>query len=308
MRFWILASDCRGRTLKVLAGNRKRGATRNVGKILYYLGKNPLTVTGFVIIALLVFTALCAPWIAPYPDQGIGKSNIPERLQPPGKDHILGTDDLGRDILSRIIFGSRVALKSSFIVILFVVGVGTPLGIIAGYFGGKIDEIIMRVCDLVLAFPSLLLALAIVAAIGPGLQNALLALSVPWWPWYTRLARNETLSLKSRSFVEAARGTGVSDAVIMFKHILPNCLTPIVVQATLDMGYIILMLAGLGFLGLGTQPPAPDWGVMIGTGRIFILDQWWVSTFPGAAIFISVLGFNLVGDGISEAANPKRHR
>jgi len=281
---------------------------RSLGKTLYYLRRNPLTVTGFVLIALLVLTAVCAPFLAPYPEQGTGKSNIPERLQPPGKAHILGTDDLGRDILSRIIYGSRVSLKSAFIVIIVVTGIGAPLGIIAGYYGGKVDEIIMRLCDLVLAFPSLLLALAIVAAVGPGLQNALLALSVPWWPWYTRITRNETLSLKNRPFVEAARGTGVADMVIMFKHILPNCLTPIVVQATLDMGYIILMLAGLGFLGLGTQPPAADWGVMIGTGRVFILDQWWISTFPGCAIFLSVLGFNLIGDGISEAANPRRHR
>jgi len=286
----------------------RKDASGNLGKTLYYLGKNPLTVAGFVIVLLIVLTAVFAPFLAPYPDQGRGKSNIPERLQPPGKSHVLGTDDLGRDILSRIIFGARVSLKSAFIVIIVVTGIGAPLGIVAGYYGGKTDEIIMRVCDLVLAFPSLLLALAIVAAMGPGLQNALLALSVPWWPWYTRIVRNETLSLKGRAYVDAARGTGVPDGIIMFKHILPNCLTPIMVQATLDMGYIILMLAGLGFLGLGTQPPAPDWGVMIGTGRTFILDQWWIATFPGCAIFLSVLGFNLVGDGISEAANPKRHR
>ena len=275
---------------------------------LHFFLKNPLTVLGLMIAISLIFIAILAPQIAPYPDQGRGNSNVKGRLTPPGYEYFFGTDDLGRDIFSRVIFGARVSLKAAIIVILIVVIIGTPLGIIAGYFGGKIDEVIMRISDMVLAFPSLLLAIAIVAALGPSLMNAMIALSVPWWPWYTRLARGQTISLRERQFVEAAKAIGVSDFKIMIRHILPNCLTPIIVQATLDMGYIILSLAGLGFLGLGTQPPTADWGVMISNGRTFILDQWWYSTFPGLAIFITVLGFNLLGDGLAEVLNPKRRK
>jgi len=273
---------------------------------LHFFLNNPLTVLGLAIVISLIFIAVFAPQIAPYPGQGRGNSNIEDRLVPPGYEYFFGTDNLGRDVFSRVIFGARVSLKAAIIVILIVVVIGTPLGIIAGYFGGKIDEVIMRISDMVLAFPSLLLAIAIVAALGPSVTNAMIALSVPWWPWYTRLARGQAISLRERQFVEAAKAIGVSNLKIMSRHILPNCLTPIIVQATLDMGYIILSLAGLGFLGLGTQPPTADWGVMISNGRTFILDQWWYSTFPGLAIFITVLGFNLLGDGIAEALNPKR--
>jgi len=285
-------------------GDKLKGYRRS----LHFFLKNPLTVLGLMIAISLIFVAILAPQIAPYPGQGRGNSNIKDRLAPPGYEYFFGTDDLGRDIFSRVIFGARVSLKAAIIVILIVVVIGTPLGIIAGYFGGKVDEVIMRISDMVLAFPSLLLAIAIVAALGPSVTNAMIALSVPWWPWYTRLARGQTISLKERQFVEAAKAIGVSNFRIMSRHILPNCLTPIIVQATLDMGYIILSLAGLGFLGLGTQPPTADWGVMISNGRTFILDQWWYSTFPGLAIFITVLGFNLLGDGIAEALNPKRRK
>jgi peptide/nickel transport system permease protein len=190
-------------------------------------------------------------------------------------------------------------------VILIVLLIGVPLGLIAGYFGGKVDDIIMRFADMVLAFPSLLLAIAIVASLGPSLMNALIAVSLPWWPWYTRLMRSQVLSIKEMQFVESARAIGVSRWRIMFRHILPNSLSPIIVQATLDMGYIILAIAGLGFLGLGTQPPTADWGVMVSDGREFFMTQWWISTFSGAAIFLTVLAFNLVGDGIREALDPK---
>jgi peptide/nickel transport system permease protein len=283
----------------------KSGTAKAATRFLHFLFRNPLTVAGFAIIALFILIAAAAPVLAPYPDQGKGLSDLTQRLLPPGPGHLMGTDDLGRDILSRIIYGTRISLRAAFVVIAIVIAVGTPLGIIAGYFGGVVDEIIMRVSDLVLAFPSLLLAVAIVAALGPSQMNAMIALSVPWWPWYTRITRSLAISLKERQFVEAAKAAGVSSARIMAAHILPNCVTPVIVQATLDMGYIILSLAGLGFLGLGSQPPTPDWGVMISEGALHPL-AWWISTFPGLAILVSVLGFNLAGDGIAEVMNPKR--
>jgi len=267
--------------------------------------KNPLTVFGLVIIVVLVLSAMLAPFIAPYPEQGRGLSNLQERLKAPNIRHPLGTDNLGRDLMSRIVYGARVSIKAAIIVVLIVMGFGVPLGLIAGYFGGKIDELIMRFADMILAFPSLLLAIAIVASTGPSLLNALIAISIPWWPWYTRLVRGQVISLKEMQFVESAKAVGASSSRIMFRHILPNCLSPIIVQGTLDMGYIILCLASLGFLGLGTQPPTADWGVMVNDGREFFLTQWWISTFSGAAIFITVLAFNLVGDGLREAMDPK---
>jgi len=267
--------------------------------------KNPLTTFGLGVIILLIATALLAPYLAPYPDQGRGLSNLKERLVSPNLKHPLGTDNLGRDILSRIIFGARISLKAAIAVVLIVTAIGVPLGLIAGYFGGKVDEIIMRFADMILAFPSLLLAIAIVASMGPNLLNALIAVSIPWWPWYARLVRSQVVSLKEMQFVESARAIGASNPRIMFRHILPNCLSPIIVQTTLDMGYIILFLSSLGFLGLGTQPPAADWGVMVSDGREFFLEQWWISTFSGAAIFVTVFAFNLLGDGAREALDPK---
>jgi len=286
---------------KAKYSRRRREYLRGLSRIY----KNPLTAFGLGIIFILIVTVFFAPFLAPYPDQGRGLSNLKERLLSPSIKHPLGTDNLGRDILSRIIFGSRISLKATLVVIVIVLSLGVPLGLIAGYFGGKVDDIIMRFADMILAFPSLLLAIAIVASLGPSLINALIAVSLPWWPWYTRLMRSQVLSIKEMQFVESARAIGVSRRRIMFRHILPNCLSPIIVQATLDMGYIILAIAGLGFLGLGTQPPAADWGVMVSDGREFFMIQWWISTFSGGAIFLTVLAFNLVGDGIREALDPK---
>ena len=287
--------------------NKKKYSSRSREYLrgLSLIYKNPLTALGLGIVLILIVTVLFAPFLAPYPDQGRGLSNLKERLLAPNIKHPLGTDNLGRDILSRIIFGARISLKAALVVIVIVLAMGVPLGLIAGYFGGKVDDIIMRFADMILAFPSLLLAIAIVASLGPSLINALIAVSLPWWPWYTRLMRSQVLSIKEMQFVESARAIGVSRWRIMFRHILPNCLSPIIVQATLDMGYIILAIAGLGFLGLGTQPPAADWGVMVSDGREFFMIQWWISTFSGAAIFLTVLAFNLVGDGIREALDPK---
>jgi peptide/nickel transport system permease protein len=283
----------------------QQGMGRELIRSMNLILNNPLTTFGLLVILALFITAIFAPFLAPFPDQGKGLSNLDERLEPPTFKHPLGTDNLGRDILSRIIFGTRISLKAAVFVVMISVSIGVPLGLIAGYFGGKIDEVIMRFADMILAFPSLLLAIAIVASLGPSLINALIAISLPWWPWYTRLMRSQVISAKEMQFVESARAIGASRWRIMFRHILPNCLSPIIVQATMDMGYIILAIASLGFLGLGTQPPAADWGVMVSDGREFFMKQWWISTFSGAAIFLTVLAFNLTGDGIREALDPK---
>jgi peptide/nickel transport system permease protein len=193
-------------------------------------------------------------------------------------------------------------------VVLFAVLIGTPLGALAGYKGGWVDEVIMRITDLFLAFPSLLLAMAIASALGRGLDKAALALVVSWWPWYTRIARGVAISLKERYFVEAAQAIGVRDTLIILRHILPNTISPILVQATVDLGTVILAMGGLAFLGLGTQPPAPDWGLMVSDGRTYILNQWWIATLPGIAIFIVVLAFNLLGDVLRDIFDPRQYK
>ncbi|HEY75425.1 MAG TPA: ABC transporter permease [Thermoflexia bacterium] len=275
---------------------------------LHVILRDPLAFFSVLVIALLVFLALFGPWIAPYPEQGMGRTDVPNRFLPPSREHWLGTDQLGRDVLSRIIIGSRIALQAPTVVVILAVVIGAPLGALAGYFGGWVDNLIMRLTDLFLAFPSLLLAVTIVAAVGPSLTNAMVAIAISWWPWYTRLVRGITLSLRERYFVEAARSIGVSNGAIILRHILPNCITPILVQATIDFGTVILAEGSLAFLGLGTQPPAPDWGLMVSQGRSYILDQWWISTLPGLAIFVSVLAFNLLGDTLRDVLDPRQYR
>ena len=270
--------------------------------------RDPLALFSLLIIAILIVLALFGPWLAPYPRQGEGKTNVPDRFLPPSEKYWLGADQLGRDILSRVIIGSRIALQAPAIVVILAVLIGAPLGALAGYMGGWVDNLIMRVTDLFLAFPSLLLAVTIVAAVGPSLTNAMIAIAISWWPWYTRLVRGVTISLRERYFVEAARSIGVPSGTIILRHILPNCVTPILVQATIDFGTVILAEGSLAFLGLGTKPPAPDWGLMVSQGRSFILDQWWISTIPGMAIFISVLAFNLLGDTLRDILDPRQYR
>ncbi len=270
--------------------------------------RDPLALFSVVIILLLFLIALFGPWVAPYPSQGEGRTNVPDRFAPPSTTYWLGADQLGRDVLSRIVIGSRIALQAPTVVVLLAVLIGAPLGALAGYVGGWVDNLIMRVTDLFLAFPSLLLAVTIVAAVGPSLTNAMIAIAISWWPWYTRLVRGVTVSLRERYFVEAARSIGVPSSTIILRHILPNCITPILVQATIDFGTVILAEGSLAFLGLGTQPPAPDWGLMVSQGRSFILNQWWISTFPGMAIFISVLAFNLLGDTLRDILDPRQYR
>jgi peptide/nickel transport system permease protein len=283
-------------------------AQRTSRHVLNVIARDPLALISMIVIILFVLLAIFAPLIAPYPGQGQGHTNAPDAKLAPSSKYLLGTDRLGRDILSRIIYGARPALVVPIVVVLFAVLIGTPLGAWAGYKGGWADETIMRLTDLFLAFPFLLLAMAITASIGRGLDKASIALIVSWWPWYTRIARGVAVSLKEQYFVEAAQAMGVSDVVIILRHILPNTMSPILVQATVDLGTVILAMGGLAFIGLGTQPPAPDWGLMISEGRALILDQWWISTFPGIAIFIVVLAFNLLGDTLRDIFDPRQYK
>ncbi len=267
-----------------------------------------LAVASLVIILLFIFGAIFAPWLTPYPEQGRGEPNVLEKFLPPSWQHPLGTDNLGRDVLARILFGGRTSLSIGFLVVIIAVVIGTPLGALAGYFGGWLDEAIMRLTDIFLAFPSLLLAIAIAAALGPSFTNAMIAVALTWWPWYTRLVRAQTLSLRERPFVEAARGIGVGEGTIILRHILPNVMTPVLVQATMDIGSAILTGAAMSFIGLGAQPPTPDWGQMVNLGRIYFINYPWLATFPGLAIFLVSLSFNLLGDSIRDIADPRTRR
>jgi peptide/nickel transport system permease protein len=267
--------------------------------------RSPLSIAGTALVVLLLGVALLAPMVATHNPLA---QDFTIRLQPPSRSHLYGTDQFGRDIFSRVIFGSRIALQIILIVSAISGGLGAMVGWMAGYFGGRLDEFLMRLTDMFLAFPSLILAMAFAAALGPSLPNMILAISLVTWTPYARLARGETLRTKAQDFVEAARAMGASDARIIFRHVLPMTLSVLIVQLTLRMGTIILTAAGLGFLGLGAQPPTPEWGAMVSDGRNFLVDQWWMSTLPGTAIAAAVLGFNLLGDGVRDILDPRLRR
>lgn len=276
------------------------------GSTLWFFRRDRLAVISLAFIFLLVAVAILAHAITPYAEQGLGAPNLPEKFLPPSLKHPFGTDSLGRDVLARVIFGARTSLTFGLLVVLMAVIIGAPLGALAGHFGGWVDEVIMRITDIFLAFPPLLLAIAIAAALGPNFINAVVAIALSWWPWYTRLVRAQAVSLRERSFIEAARVIGVPELTIIGRHVLPNILTPVLVQGTLDIGSAILTAAGLSFIGLGTQPPVADWGVMINEGRLFVLaGRWWIAAFSGLAIFLTTLAFNLLGDGVRDAADPR---
>lgn len=264
--------------------------------------RNPLTLAGILIIGALVGIALVAPLIAPADPT---RTNLEIRFDPPTRAHPFGTDQLGRDILSRVIYGTRVSLRIAILAAVIATTIGAPLGIISGYFRGRVDDLLMRLTDMFMAFPRLILAMAIAAALRPSLENVIIAISIAAWPAYARLARSVTLALREETFVEAARALGAGSPRILTRHVLPGVLSPMVIQISLDMGGIILTAAGLGFIGVGAQPPTPEWGVMIAEGRNYITQQWWVSTFPGIAIALVVFGFNLLGDGIRDLLDPR---
>ncbi|RVC64638.1 ABC transporter permease, partial [Mesorhizobium sp. M00.F.Ca.ET.038.03.1.1] len=264
---------------------------------------NRLALVGMLIIIALLVVAAFADVLAPYsPTVGDLKN---ARLLAPSAAHWFGTDDLGRDIYSRIVYGARWTLYVVILVAIIAAPIGLLVGTVAGYAGGWTDTILMRVTDIFLAFPKLVLALAFVAALGPGIENAVLAIAITSWPPYARIARAETLTVRNSDYIKAVQLMGASPVRIVLRHIMPLCISSLIIRVTLDMAGIILTAAGLGFLGLGAQPPLPEWGAMIASGRRFILDQWWVAAAPGAAILIVSLGFNLLGDGLRDALDPR---
>ncbi len=284
---------------------RSRGHARLVRFYLAWLAfrSNPLAVVGLAIVLALLLVAAFAPWLAPTSPI---EQDLAARLQPPSAAHWLGTDELGRDIYSRIVHGSRITLYIVALVVIIVGPLGLLIGTAAGYLGGWLDVVLMRITDIFMAFPRLILALAFVAALGPGIENAIIAIALTAWPPYARLARAETLTVRHADYIAAVRMQGASPFYIIRAHVVPMCLSSLIVRLTLDMAGIILTAAGLGFLGLGAQPPLPEWGAMISTGRQYLLDQWWVATMPGFAIFVVSLGFNLLGDGLRDVLDPKQ--
>jgi peptide/nickel transport system permease protein len=267
------------------------------------LRRNPLAVSGLLIVLFLLAMAAFAPLFATH-DPFV--QNLSERLLPPGTPgHWLGTDDFGRDIWSRIVYGARITLYIVTLVVLTAPVIGLLIGTVAGFFGGWVDEVLMRATDIFLAFPRLILALALVAVLGPGIVNAVLAIALTAWPPYARVARAETLTVRKSDYIAAIRLQGAGAGRIIWGHIVPMCLPSVIIRVTLDMAGVILIAAGLGFLGLGVQPPLPEWGLMISSGRKFLFEQWWVATMPGLAIFTVSLGFNLLGDGLRDVLDPR---
>ncbi|MEX0307434.1 MAG: ABC transporter permease [Ruegeria sp.] len=294
LRQWLLTDEPTSRRHARLASLYKGWLT---------LRSNSMAMVGLAILIVLVLTAVFAPIIAP---QDPFVQDLSSRLLPIGSEgHLLGTDSLGRDILSRLIYGARITLYIVALVALIAPVAGLLVGTVAGYAGGWADVILMRITDIFLAFPRLVLALAFVAALGAGIENAVLAISLTAWPPYARMARAETLTIRSTDYINAIRLQGAGPLRIITRHIWPLCISSLIVRVTLDMAGIILAAAGLGFLGLGAQPPSPEWGAMISEGRRFILDHWWVATVPGLAIFAVSLAFNLLGDGLRDALDPK---
>jgi peptide/nickel transport system permease protein len=273
-----------------------------------YLGwhafsRNPLALAGLGIVLMLLVVAALAPWLANYPPTA---TDLQNRLQSPGLVHWFGTDELGRDIYSRLIHGTQLTFYVVGLVAVTAAPLGLLVGTTAGYAGGWLETVLMRLTDVFLAFPRLILALAFVAALGPGMESAILAIALTAWPPYARIARAETLTIRNADFIAAARLQGASSARIIRRYIMPLCASSLIVRVTLDMAGIILTAAGLGFLGLGAQPPLPEWGAMVSAGRKFLPDQWWVATLPGLAIFVVSLGFNLLGDGLRDVLDPRR--
>lgn len=283
----------------------RQSTTRELRRYARIFARSASSVAGLFLVVLFLLVAAAGPWIVPYPQDARGAVHLDWKLQPPSGAHWFGTDEVGNDVYTRVILGARVSLQIGLIITLVAALIGVPLGVVAGYVGGAVAEVIMRVTDVFLSVPALVLALAVVGVLGTGIVNAMIALSLVWWPGYVRLVQGKTLALKEETYVEAARAVGTGRLRIVFVHILPNCVSPIVVKSSMDMGTAILAAAGLGFIGLGAQPPYPEWGAMISHGRNYLPTWWWYSTFPGLFIYLTVLGFNLLGDGLRDILDPK---
>lgn len=273
----------------------------NIRRNWYKFSRNSLSIIGLVVVCIIVFIAIFAPYISPYPESAGKYINFYEASQSPSLVHLCGTDVFGRDVLTRIFFGYRFSLMMGIVVLSLVVPVGVVLGLIAGYYRDSwLDTVIMRITDIFVAVPPLILALAVCSVLTPGIFHAMMAVSLMWWPWYTRMVYGVASSLKGEFFVQAAEVTGASGTHILFKEILPNCIAPIFTKMSLDMGWVILIGASLSFVGLGVQPPTPDLGSMVADGSKYLPDQWWIAVFPAFAIMLVVLAFNLLGDGIRD--------
>ena len=283
----------------IAPADRKVAAT---ARALYFARRNVLFVVGAAVFLAIVLAAVFAPLIAPYDPTAI---NFVDKLNAPGVQHLMGTNELGQDIFSQVLYGARTSLMVGVVVISLAIAIGVPIGLVAGYFGGHLDSALMRVSDVFLAFPPLLLPIAITAALGSGLFNAMVALAVSWFPWYSRIVRGAVMRVNSELYISAARAMGVGNVRIILRHALPNSLTPIIVQGSMDFGYAILAAASLSFIGIGAQPPTPEWGLMTALSRTRFIDNWWTVGFPGLAIFITVLAVNLVGDGVRDTLDPK---
>ncbi len=273
---------------------------------LQLLLKRKAAFLSLIILITTILVTVFGSWIAPYPEQGFGEVNIEYRLQPPSADYLLGTDVYGRDMLSRVICGARISIFGSVCIVFFAALIGVPLGLWAGYNEGISGALISRVVELFLSFPSTLIAMAISIIIGAGWSTAIIALIIPWWPWYTRLVQGEVLSIKRMLYVEAAQMLGYGKIYIIFRHLLPNIMTPVIVMILLDLGPAIIAIGLLSFIGLGTQPPMADWGLMVWEGAPNILSEWWIAIVPGCAMFIVVIAFNIFGDALKEILDSNR--
>lgn len=287
--------------VKIEEAGKKRSQWAEVWRSLK---KNKMALVGLGILVIMVLMAVFADQIADY-NTVVIKQNLANRLQPPSGDHILGTDEFGRDIFARLVHGARVSLRVGLIAVGIAITIGGTLGALAGFYGGKLDNVIMRIMDIFLAVPSILLAIAIVSALGPNLTNLMISIGISSVPGYARIVRASVLSIRDQEFVEAAKAIGASDFRIIFRHIIPNALAPVIVQGTLGVAGAILSTAGLSFIGLGIQPPAPEWGSMLSGGRQYLRYAWWLTTFPGVAIMMIILSLNLLGDGLRDALDPR---
>lgn len=275
---------------------------------LYLLQRNALTRAAIIVVILLALIAALGPVFLPSVNEINNMADNASKLVGPSAAHWFGTDELGRDLFMRVMLGTRISLSAGVVTIAAATMIGVALGSIAGFFGGLLDDIIMRATDMFLGFPSLLLAMAIATFMGPSLRNALIACIISWWPSYTRIVRNQAVSVREKQFVKASTAIGAPSRFIILKHIIPNCLAPVIVQISLDIGNVIMTLASLSFLGLGAQSPTPEWGLLVSTSRNYFLNAWWYTIFPGLAIFITVLAFNLIGDGLREIFDPRTRK